>query len=56
MVFFDYCKRGKMTDSWLVYIDVDQLVTIKGLMIRTSPVIPDMKEGKLGKDWKKHGH
>lgn len=25
--------------------DVDQLVTIKGLMIRASPVIPDMKEG-----------
>ena len=26
-------------------LDVDQLVTIKGLLIRSSPIIPDMKEG-----------
>jgi DNA replicative helicase MCM subunit Mcm2 (Cdc46/Mcm family) len=26
---------------------MDKLVSIKGLVIRTTPVIPDMKEGKL---------
>lgn len=26
-------------------IDIDQLVTVKGLMIRGSPVIPDLKQG-----------
>lgn len=25
---------------------MDKLVSIKGLVIRTTPVIPDMKEGK----------
>lgn len=25
-------------------LDVDQLITVKGIMIRASPVIPDMKE------------
>lgn len=28
--------------------DVDQLITIKGLVIRSSPVIPDMRAGKNG--------
>ena len=27
--------------------DIDQLVTIKGLLIRSSPVIPDLKSGML---------
>jgi SRSO17 transposase len=26
-------------------LDIDQLVTVKGLLIRTSPVIPDLKQG-----------
>lgn len=25
--------------------DIDQLITVKGLMIRSSPVIPDLKQG-----------
>lgn len=27
-------------------IDMDKMVSIKGLVIRTTPVIPDMKTGK----------
>lgn len=27
---------------------MDKLVSIKGLVIRTTPIIPDMKEGELG--------
>lgn len=26
---------------------MDKLVSIKGLVIRTTPIIPDMKEGEL---------
>lgn len=26
--------------------DMDKLISIKGLVIRTTPVIPDMKEGR----------
>lgn len=29
--------------------DIDRLVTIKGLVIRSSPVVPDLKEGVF--DW-----
>lgn len=28
-----------------LYIDMDKLVSIKGLVIRATPIIPDMKEG-----------
>ena len=33
-------------------VDMDKMVSIKGLVIRTTPVIPDMKTGKnsLGKN------
>ena len=27
-------------------VDMDKMVSIKGLVIRTTPVIPDMKTGK----------
>lgn len=27
-------------------IDMDKMISIKGLVIRTTPVIPDMKTGK----------
>lgn len=27
---------------------MDKLVSIKGLVIRTTPIIPDMKEGEFG--------
>lgn len=27
-------------------LDMDKMVSIKGLVIRTTPVIPDMKTGK----------
>ena len=27
-----------------MFLDVDQLITVKGLLIRASPIIPDMKE------------
>lgn len=33
-----------MTPFFVYLLDVDQLITIKGLMIRASPIIPDMKE------------
>lgn len=26
---------------------MDNLISVKGLVIRTTPVIPDMKEGKI---------
>lgn len=28
-------------------LDMDKMVSIKGLVIRTTPVIPDMKTGKF---------
>ena len=28
-------------------IDMDKLVSIKGLIIRTTPIIPDMKDGEF---------
>jgi DNA replicative helicase MCM subunit Mcm2 (Cdc46/Mcm family) len=31
----------------LTVSDMDKLVSIKGLVIRTTPIIPDMKEGKI---------
>lgn len=31
-------------------IDMDKLVSVKGLVIRTTPIIPDMKDGKLPKN------
>lgn len=30
----------------LFSVDMDKLISVKGLVIRTTPVIPDMKEGK----------
>jgi hypothetical protein len=27
--------------------DMDKLVSVKGLVIRTTPIIPDMKEGTI---------
>jgi DNA replicative helicase MCM subunit Mcm2 (Cdc46/Mcm family) len=33
----------KVTDRAL---DIDTLVTVKGLMIRVSPIVPDMKQGE----------
>ena len=27
--------------------DLDKMISIKGLVIRTTPIIPDMKMGKL---------
>lgn len=29
-----------------MFIDMDKMVSIKGLVIRTTPVIPDMKKGE----------
>ena len=29
----------------VVFTDIDQLISIKGMVIRTSQIIPDMKEG-----------
>ena len=29
------------------FADMDKLVSIKGLIIRTTPIIPDMKDGQL---------
>ena len=29
-----------------IIVDMDKMVSIKGLVIRTTPVIPDMKTGK----------
>jgi len=31
--------------------DMDKLVSVKGLVIRTTPIIPDMKEGEYIRDW-----
>jgi len=31
--------------------DMDKLVSIKGLVIRTTPVIPDMKDGEWLCSW-----
>lgn len=33
-----------------VLLDMDKLVSIKGLVIRATPIIPDMKEGELERD------
>jgi DNA replication licensing factor MCM4 len=30
--------------------DIDKLVTVKGLVIRCTPIIPDMKIGELAED------
>jgi DNA replicative helicase MCM subunit Mcm2 (Cdc46/Mcm family) len=32
-------------------IDMDKLVSVKGLVIRTTPIIPDMKDGKFPKKY-----
>ena len=34
----------------LTVLDMDKMVSIKGLVIRTTPVIPDMKTGKHPSD------
>lgn len=35
--------------------DIDQLVTVKGLLTRSSPVIPDMKTGWFSCGWFRYG-
>lgn len=44
------CTPGRITTSKTCLanacIDMDKMVSIKGLVIRTTPVIPDMKTGK----------
>lgn len=36
------------------YLDMDKLVSVKGLVIRATPIIPDMKEGVFGSTILKH--
>ena len=31
----------------IIFIDIDRVVSIKGLVIRTTPIIPDMRDGEL---------
>lgn len=32
-------------------LDMDKMVSVKGLVIRTTPIIPDMKSGKFFCRW-----
>ena len=46
MVQFSY-QTQLQPDRLIMNIDMDKMVSIKGLVIRTTPVIPDMKTGMI---------
>ena len=40
-------RATSMPSSTDMTVDMDKMVSIKGLVIRTTPVIPDMKTGEM---------